>query len=512
MNRSIQEVLQAISDVAAGVSPAQFAHVKSSLAAAPRQQFNALIDALLVENPPATAPVDDFLSTLFTSCCQAPPATILDSEAACDTLRISKMYKHLRSFPKSTASLLQYLAAAKTDDALRVLADLIVDDPPRDPTHAAVALSPLFLSLDYNPQALFPRLLDGLQNASTAGCVLDLTNYLTREEMVPQHPAAAQRDQLEKFLSGIVGQLAELEKFPQNTSATAEQLKAQVDHSISLAVSICDALALIGDVSAVGKLYQAVELRHRRLRTEAAAALARLGEEEGAAILAALAAEPVARLRVLSYADEMGIAERIAAEYQTPQARAEAQLALWLAQPANVGIPPTTMELVECDQLYWPSFDEPVECYLFRFTYQFEQGEFSNIGIAGPLTHAFGADLGDLPPDDIYAAFAGWQAEHEDIYEIPAQQFTEGLRVEVSRFERRLHDAGFGHVQPVLLGSFFGDLYLIAAATQDGQPGIGLADSDDAFWWPSRPGQRSLGAFEISCIYKGRKLLRSFNP
>ena len=88
-------------------------------------------------------------------------------------------------------------------------------------------------------------------------------------------------------------------------------------------------------------------------------------------------------------------------------------------------------------RMYWPGFDEPVECFLFRFAYEVGDGEYTNIGIAGPLCHAFGADLADLPPDDIYAVFAGWQVEHEEIYELDASQLTVPQRLEVVRLERR---------------------------------------------------------------------------
>src|SRR5439155_25590943 len=123
--------------------------------------------------------------------------------------------------------------------------------------------------------------------------------------------------------------------------------------------------------------------------------------------LVALAAEPVARLRVLAYADEVGIRDKIEPQFATPEARAEAELCVWLAEPTQYGVPPTSCELVDRRRLHWPGFDDPVECFLFRFQYALTiegEGErsFSNIGIAGPVAHAFIADLGDLSPDDIY--------------------------------------------------------------------------------------------------------------
>ncbi len=61
--------------------------------------------------------------------------------------------------------------------------------------------------------------------------------------------------------------------------------------------ALCDTLALMDCQPAIGKLHQALSLRHRRVQTEAAYALARLDQEIGRQTLIGLAAEPVARLR-----------------------------------------------------------------------------------------------------------------------------------------------------------------------------------------------------------------------
>jgi hypothetical protein len=284
---------------------------------------------------------------------------------------------------------------------------------------------------------------------------------------------------------------------------------------VALAVALCDALALIGDKTAIGKLNQALALRHRRLRTEAAAALSRLGDEDGAGELVKLAEEPVARLRVLAYAQELGLADRIDSRWQSPAARAEAQLAVWLAEPTQFGIPPQKLELFDERSMYWPGFPGPIDCFLFRYTYtvtvEGSERSLSNIGIAGPLAHAFLADLADLPPDDIYAAYAGWQAEHEEIREFDVDRLSKSERLEVERLARRLHDASFAAIEPLVMGYFFGDKALVARATREGVAGVAVADFREIAFFPERHSRRPLGTREAWCIYKGRKLLRSFN-
>jgi hypothetical protein len=229
-----------------------------------------------------------------------------------------------------------------------------------------------------------------------------------------------------------------------------------------------------------------------------------------------LAEEPVARLRVLEYARELGLADQIDPQWQTPQARAEAELAVWLAEPTQFGIPPASLELFDQRRQYWPGYDEQVECFLFRFIYVVgvrDEGQRSlaNIGIAGPLVHAFLADLADLPPDDIYAAYAGWQAEHDEIRQYDVARLSRSEKLEVQRLARRLHDAGYAAIEPQLMGYFFGDKALVATAELSGVPGVAVADFAEIAFFPRRHSRRPLGPQESYAIYKGRKLLKSFN-
>jgi hypothetical protein len=313
------------------------------------------------------------------------------------------------------------------------------------------------------------------------------------------------------LLGQITQELGRIEETPPEPGEAGE-VHRRVNESVSLAVSLCDALALIGDQSHLGKLYQALELGHRRIRTEAAYALAKMGEKAGREALAALAAEPVARLRVLAYADELGLLEQLPAEYQTPVARAEAELAAWLSDATQMGLPPGKCELIDRRTQYWPGYDDPVDCFLFHFTYRLGGAVYSNVGIVGPLTHAMTADLADLPPGDIYAAFAGWQAEHEEIFEVAPDRLTASLQRDVDHLERRLREAGLENMHPVTVGSFFGDTVLVAAAEREGVPGYVVVDSEEIDWRPTAQRARPLGPEEVYAIYKGRKLLKAFNP
>ncbi len=434
-----------------------------------------------------------------------------DRFAAAAAGKIRELYGKMGQNSRCRHYLLGLLIQAGHAESTKTLVELLIADPPTRDTDIVEVFSPLFRRRDLDVSLFFPRLLDGIAHARLAAPILDLANFLTREEIAAEHPAAARTGQLAALLAEVARRLAHFEKNPDLAGPTPEKISERVSESVTLAVSLCDALALIGDKSVIGSLTQSLIPSHRRLRTEAAAALAKLDDEQGRTELIKLAAEPVARLRVLAYADELGLSDKIDPQYSSLEARGEAELALHLAQPTQLGFPPSDCELAERRTQYWPGYDEPIECFLFRFNYRLGPRHYSNIGITGPLTHAVTADLGDLPPHDIYALFAGWQAEHDEIYEVDVERLTEDGRREVRRLEHRLALDGYQDFQPITLGYFFGEPVLIARASREEQCGLAVADSADAFWYSTEKGARPLGPSEVYWIYKGRKLLAAFN-
>jgi len=407
-------------------------------------------------------------------------------------------------------SLLSLLTHSRTPDDLRQFAELVVADPPQTLLGVGLGFTPLMQHRDFRLDDLFPRLLDALTEPSVSTAILDLANHAVRERGAEPHPAEPKKELLMSLLGAVSQRLGVLEDRLNQPQESAEESLRQVSDGVSLAVGLCDALALIGDPAAIGKLYQAMERGHRRLQTEAAAALARLGEEEGKKRLVTLAAEPIARLRVLAYAAELDLSEEIEPEYASEQAKAESELALALAEPTLFGAAPTSFEKIDQRSMYWPGFEEPVDCWLFRFHYDWGSATYSNIGIAGPLAHAVAPDVSDLPVDDIYALYAGWQAQHEDIYELEPARMQD--RREVDRFQHALESQGYEQVQPQIFGVFFEEKALVATAVKNETPGVVVIDQqDDIYWRPGVSGARSPGPNEIYCLYKGRRLLRSFN-
>lgn len=408
--------------------------------------------------------------------------------------------------------LLRWLAVEGSEEALQIWTDLICDDPPEHRVGIVLAFAPL-MQTDFEPS---PWMLSQLLNHGTihsqiAPAIFDLFNYYYRHQKVENHPAVERINALTELLGLLVGQLGKIEdgKFPEGLGVP--EINQLVSDSVALIVALCDTFAQLEHEPAIGKLNQALGLRHRRVQTEAAAALARLNDESGKKVLIQLAEQPVARLRVLAYAEELGFKNEISLEFQGEIAIAESHLAIWLAEPAQMGLAPTRLKFMESRELYWPSYEHPVHCYLFEYHYGSGDQTHSNIGICGPLTHAFAADLQHLELDEIYAAFAGWQTIHHEIYQISLHRAQQTFPNEWRRLISNLEAEAYEEHQPVIAASFFGELLLIADATNNGQKGTAIVESNHASWFSEGNAEAPIDSSMAYTIWRGKQLLVNFN-
>lgn len=418
------------------------------------------------------------------------------------------------SLPERTPNrhlLLYLLAAARSHESLQTLAELLAAAPPDDWMEVGQVLSPLMQHQDWDPTDFFPAAFDALPHPSVASPVLDLANFLTRHGRVAEHPGVSRRETLTALLGGVAGRLGQFEEDPRSFGSSVEQVQKVLAEAVAVAVSLCDAMGLIGWEGAVPKLNQAMELAHRRVQSEAAGALARLGNPEGRERLLSLAAEPSTRLRVMAYAEELGFADAIPEQWTTDEARAEAEMALWLSQPQQMAVPPTGVEVIDRRTLYWPGFDAPIDCFLVRFEYNLGERAYSNIGITGPMVHAVGADVADLPVDDIYAIYAGWQAEHEEIFTVPADRWNAAQKRLAKPLIEHLDRMGFESIEPVLLGFFLDEHAFVARAVRDETACLVVTDGLEIIDHPTQGRNRPLGPEDMWNLFLGRKMLRTFN-
>ena len=432
-----------------------------------------------------------------------------------DRNRLESIYQSTPKDSNVRNHLLACLTQEGSPHSLAKFAELIVSDPPTNEAGIVLAFGPLFANRDLDFHLLFPALLDGMAHQHLAAAILDVANHAYRVRAFRPHPAECRHIPLNELLGKLVGSLSQIEEGNFGAQRDAAQISQTINRSVSLIVSLCDALGLIGQDASIGKLNQALSLKHRRIRTEAAAALAQMNDENGQRELLALAAEPVARKRVLAYADELGLSDRIEERFQTEQAHAESELALWLASPNQMGLPPTAIELLDTREQFWPSFDEPVSCFLFRYVYRAATGEFSGIAIVGPVTHSFNVPLDHLTVDELYAIFAGWQADHPDIYELKLDGLPPRAQVQYEQRFRQLSEHGLTDVEPEFLGQFFDESLLVATARRNGEPGTIVQSESESAWIPhgeATPApDKSVSAELAYCAVKGKRLLAAFN-
>jgi hypothetical protein len=376
-----------------------------------------------------------------------------------------------------------------------------------------LAFSPL-MQKDFDPPPWLQEkmLTEGTMHMQIAPLIFDVCNFWYRSEKVSKHPAEPRLEQLLTLFSQLIGQLGKIEEGNIRKDADLLTLNLQISDSVSLVVSLCDFFALQESESAKPKLHQAMALKHRRVQTEASAALAKMGDEDGKATLIGLADEPVARLRVLKYAEELGFLKDISLEWQGEIATAESHLAIWLSDPRQVGFAPAEIRLIDNREMYWPSYEHPVQVYLFDYRYGLEENAPGNVGICGPMTHAFPADLRGLAHDDMYAAFAGWQTVHEEIFITSIDKARAAGADAISILEGRLGSVEDGVVEKVeFVGNFFGQWVLLASGETEGSQATLVVDEDEQYWIGCGNPSAPITAETVWSIVQGRKLLAHFN-
>lgn len=405
---------------------------------------------------------------------------------------------------------LHWLAQSGSPDCWLAWADLTADAPPLNEQAIPPAITPLLKKASL-PAQFYSRLLSGaLAHPALAPVCIDLMNYQVRNQHVSSHPAKDQADMLNQLLGATVYQLKKIELGEIDPDQPAERTRKAVADAVALVVSLCDALALSEHDAAADHLREATTLRHRQIQTEAAAALARLGYQDGVDQLLRLSAEPVARPRVLNYAEELGLLEKIPEERRSDLALAESRLALWLADPRNFGVAPSQLELADARELYWPGYEHPVLCYLLRFRYGVGTAAYENLGLVGPLTHAFREDIRWLALDDAYAAFAGWQAEHDEIYQLPAASALQSHQPLVQHSLNLLEQHDFSSPEVELLGHFFGEWLLVISAHSEHGEGFAITDGQTLNWFGNHDDHPVSAEFAYM-VYRGRRVLRAFN-
>jgi hypothetical protein len=219
--------------------------------------------------------------------------------------------------------------------------------------------------------------------------------------------------------------------------------------------------------------------------------------------------DPAVRIRVLAYADELGFLDRIDEKHRSVLAVAESQLAQWLAQVEQMGLPPTKIELLEQRTLTWPGFEAPQECFLFRFGYEMHDGEFSNVGFAGPVAKAFSLDLGNVPLDDAFSMFAGWDIEHPEAYETIANKLAVAESRLMEEWRVALELEHFDSVEPAFFAHFFEQNVLVGFGIREGRSQAIAFDGHDLIVPTYLPSNQE-ALWLTYYLWRGREFFKTF--
>ncbi len=467
-----------------------------------------LADQAVMVGTSDPAIVGAMLRILHTVLLQSGSETIVD-------LSVDEILTIENSLPPGTPNrhlLLHLLATIRSPEALSSLVSILQTAPPERWIESAQVLSPLMQHDDWPIAAIYPAALDALQHPSLASPILDLANYVYRKGRIDSHPAADRVASLNLLLGEISGRLAKFEENPRIFGDDVDTVQSRLGEAVALAVSLCDTVGMVGDKSSIGKLNQTIELKHRRVQCEAAGALAKLGEVDGQKRLVELSEDPSARMRAIHYADELGFGGLIDEKFRSDMATAESEIALWLSQPQQMGVPPTHVEVVDSKRMLWPSFNDPVDVFLVRFEYNFGDRIYSNVGITGPVTFAMSTDVADFSMADIYAMYAGWHAEHSEIFTVAADQLNEAQIRVMHSLQKHLDHLAYESIKPSLLGFFLDEKAGVFMATRDGKPCVVVTDGLETIDHPVAGRIRPITTGDLFNLYKGRKMLRTFNP
>ncbi len=513
MNRSVEDVLRRLRQISSdprNIQQTELSSLSDALSFSEPDQVTDLLIGLAEDREHGTlaAPVLRFVLQKMQR--HGLDSFVAQRDDPCRVGAIERLYRQRDADDETGARLLAFLSAAGDARSLSLFAELMTTDPPREPEAVIQAFSPLWRQPGARVEAIFPRIWQALQYPAVAVVVLDLANFLYKSRRLPEHPAQSRAPQLVTLLGHVVERLEGWEDACTRGGVADLAAAGQVADGVALAVSLAYALSLMDVREAGGKLHRMLALQHRRLRVEAAAALAHWEDASAIDQLVQLASEPVVRLRVLTYAEELGLLDRVDPTYRTDRARYEAELVARLADPSWFGVPPTRCELLEERRLYWPGHAEPINCYLYEYCYDLPSETLCNVGLAGPSAECLPCDLTQLTRRQQYAVFAGWSLEDPGIgREETSPSFGDE---ELASFHRSASAAGCELVECCFVGLFFGQRVLVGRARMAAVDGFVVLTSETFDWYPSGDARRPLTPDVAFAAYIGSRLLDRFNP
>jgi hypothetical protein len=170
----------------------------------------------------------------------------------------------------------------------------------------------------------------------------------------------------------------------------------------------------------------AVAARHPdvNVQMESAWADAKLGRDAGLERLISFARDPLHAHRAVRYLEDLGHAGLVPEQARTPDARALAEMAQWLAHPNELGRAPDAVSIADTRELYWPPTNDQRQLWVIRYVHRDgDSGRIEDFGLVGSTTWAMMSEesrVGD--PLDVYAIHCCWELEANDDPRAPPER------------------------------------------------------------------------------------------
>lgn len=247
------------------------------------------------------------------------------------------------------------------------LAPLPVDAWTDEPVHAA---------------ALFPAVMELARVPAYSFSVYHLALRYAEEGALKPEALQPYAAQIHDAYLLKKGRLLALQGPPGGSWIQGDEYDSLRDHGALL----LDLMRFIPSGESESAAREALAFPDPWLNLPAATTLLNGGREVDAAVLERIAAAPETRNWLLWTLQDMGRASLFPSRYLNQEALAESNLALWLRHPAELGHPPSAMELVSVITDDDPK-EGPLDTYLFKFRSDHPQWQERGwmAGVAGPF-------------------------------------------------------------------------------------------------------------------------------
>ncbi|MCE5327402.1 MAG: hypothetical protein LLG01_13425 [Planctomycetaceae bacterium] len=274
----------------------------------------------------------------------------------------------------------------------------------RSEDYAGEYLWSIIFSIVSEDAAASNLVLDGLRDPLPSGfagiAFLDMCNTLARGRGLAEHPFDSQqgRTKLESWLS------------------------SNKEDDVSNAISATAALPFLQSPGRDALFSLAMDHLSPAVQLEGAWACAHTGNQRGLNVLQEKCLDVTLSTRAQKYLQELGREDMIPESIE-PDFMARAEMSAWLEYPTEFGRPPTSIEVYDTRELYWPPTDDLRQVWLLKYLYDYDNLKDAGLGMVGSTTFAlFSETTSTMSPEDAYGLHCAWELMNKQDSRAPKER------------------------------------------------------------------------------------------